>query len=571
MRRFKLSVKAVLVVSSLVALTGGCNHFAEPDVTPPTAAVSAIDSTAGFTFVEVAGSGVQFAYRNGEETNHCAILESLGGGISALDFDRDGWMDLCIPGGGIFTDDKRVIGLPTGLFRNRGDWHFTAAAEASGVATSPNYSHAAIVGDYNNDGFPDILLTGYGGVLLWTNLGDGTFVESAPRAELDAHRWSSTAAWGDLDGDGTLDLYIANYVDWSFDNDPICMIGMDTREICSPKRFEPLSDQVFYNNGDGTFRAAGDDAGLRADGKGLGVLIADFDNDGDVDVYTANDTTPNFLYLNDGQGQFEEVGMLRGTALDDQGVSNGSMGVDLCDYNKDGLVDLWVANFEVETFALYRNEGQAFFLHASQSAGVTAIGQLFVGFGTVCADFDRDGDEDIVVSNGHAVKYPRASPRRQLPLCLENRESRFYRSTFPPQSYFSQDHEGRGLTAVDFDNDGDLDLAVSHLNDPVALLRNDCQSGTWVGVQLIGVDSNRDAVGTRLLLQTDQGDIVRHVKGGGSYLSACDPRVYWGVADGTHIESLTIHWPSGTTQVISEPNAGRLLRIVEEPIHDDAL
>lgn len=232
------------------------------------------------------------------------------------------------------------------------------------------------------------------------------------------------------------------------------------------------------------------------------------------------------------------------------------------------LPDIWVANYEDEMFALYRNDGDAFFLHVSQPAGVTALGQLFVGFGTACMDFERDGDEDIVVANGHVIKYPRAASRRQRALYLENHQGQFHRATFPPESYFDRHHEGRGLAVADLDNDGDLDLAISHLNDPIALLRNECQEESWLGVQLIGVCSNRGSIGARLTLQTDKGILMRQIKGGGSHLSTSDPSVFWGLAEGAHVENLTIHWPGGKTQVIVSPETRHVLTVVE-PVNDE--
>lgn len=514
-------------------------------------------------------TGVDFTYRNGTEAGHCSILESLGGGIGSIDFDRDGQVDLCVSGGGLLTEDEQIQGLPAELFRNLGENRFEKVGEVSGIASTGNYTHGVAIADYDNDGFHDIVISGFRGSQLWLNRGDGTFQEAGETIGLASTRWTSCAAWGDFNQDGNLDLYVTNYVNWSFDNHLMCTVNENTREICPPKSFQPLPDQLFFSNGDGSLREVTGEVGLREDGKGLGVLLADVDNDLDLDIYIANDTTPNFLYLNDGNGKFNEDGFLRGVALDEQGFSNGSMGVDLCDFNRDGLCDIFVANYENESFALYRNEGNAFFVHVSQPTGITSLGELFVGFGSVCADFDRDGDEDVVVTNGHVVKYPRAATRRQVPLYLENNALRFRRATFSPESYFGRDHEGRGLAAADLDNDGDLDLVFSHLNDPIAILRNDVTEGDWLAVELTGVASNRDAIGTRLVLHTQLGQLVRQIKGGASYLSTGDRRVYWGFPQNTAIEKLTIHWPSGIVQEIVSPETGHILPVIELP-HQEA-
>jgi hypothetical protein len=332
-----------------------------------------------------------------------------------------------------------------------------------------------------------------------------------------------------------------------------------------------LPDVVYFSQGDGTFRDATEASGVAAAerrakaGKGLGVLVCDLDEDGDLDVYVCNDTTENYLFINDGRGVFREVGQLSGVALDDLGVPNGSMGVDVLDYNGDGRLDLWVANYEREAFALYRNEGQGQYLHASQSCGIGALGGLYVGFGTACFDMDHDGDEDIVVGNGHVIKYPTASPRRQRPLILLHEGGRYRRCDYPCGEYLSSAHEARGLAVGDLDQDGDLDFAVSHLNSPIALLTNETPTSDrhWLQVRLIGVRSPRDAIGARLILHTSQGDRVRQVKGGGSYLSQHAMLVHWGWPADVAVSGLSIRWPSGIEQRLTAVPTDRRLEVIE--------
>ncbi|MBI3862359.1 MAG: VCBS repeat-containing protein, partial [Planctomycetia bacterium] len=300
-------------------------------------------------FTEVAGaSGVKFMYRDGQEAGHFAILESLGGGVALFDFDGDGSLDIFLPGGGRYGENKEILGLPGALYRNAGNRSFLDVTRAAGVDEAPYYSHGAAVGDYNNDGFPDLLVTGYGGLQFYRNHGDGTFVEAARNAALDDTLWSSSAAWGDLNGDGVLDLYVAHYVNWSFENHPICSSGSDDqREVCPPKRFEGLPDVLYFGVGDGTFRDGSAEARLMPVGKppevsmfdcdkGLGVLLGDIDLDGDLDIYVANDTVPKFLYRNRGNGVFDEIGGQSGAALSEMATSDGSMGLDLGDFNGDG-------------------------------------------------------------------------------------------------------------------------------------------------------------------------------------------------------------------------------------------
>lgn len=520
-----------------------------------------------FQELEKAASGFQWTYRNGEEANQCAILESLGGGVGLLDYDGDRRLDVCVTGGGGVVE---LRSLPTGLFRNRDGQSFESIAGVAGLERAMHYTHGIAAADYDHDGWNDILLTGFGGLQLWRNLGDGTFVDATAISGLAADTlWSSSAAWGDFNGDGALDLYVAHYTDWSPANHPFCPGPQPgVREICGPREFNPLPDSLFLGNGDGTFRDATREAGLRPDGKGLGVVAGDVDADGDLDIYVANDTTENFLYINDGRGKFKEIGLLAGVATDDRGVPDGSMGVDIMDFNNDGRADLWAANYEREAFALYRNEDHGQFLHVSQSTGITALGGLFVGFGTAFIDIDLDGDEDALVANGHVIKYPRAAARRQPPLLLENRQGRFHRVLFPAQHYFSTAWESRGLATGDLDGDGRPDVAIAHVNEPSRILLNRSQdaaaSSRWLAVRLIGRDSNRNAIGARLVLHTSAGPQTRLIKGGGSYLSQSDYRVVWGVPASATIDRLEIDWPSGRRQTVN-PALHETQWVVEPP------
>ena len=518
----------------------------------------------GIRFSDVTSdSGVAFAYENGRKAGNYTMVESLGGGLAVSDFDRDGLPDLLFAGGGKF-DGEEILGLPASLFRNLGNLHFDNVTTAAADGFAPRvYNHAVLAADCDADGFTDFAITGYGGVQLWLNQGDGTFRESNGLAEDTL--WSSGGAWGDYNCDGHLDLYLTHYVDWSFDNHPYCPGSRPgQRDICPPRQFGPLPDRLYFSNGDGTFRGADKEIGLKPEGKGLGALAADVDHDGDVDIYVANDTTDNYLYINDGSGLFREFAMESGVAVDNMGIPNGSMGMDIFDFNRDGRVDIWVANYEREDFALYRNEGAAQFLHVSRTTGLSVLGGLFVGFGTACEDFDLDGDEDIVVANGHVILFPAASPLRQLPLVLENQDARFRRLRFAKGDYFEEAHEGRGLATGDLDRDGDADLVVSHLLDPVAVLRNDCKRpGRWLQARLVGVRSNRDGIGATLTLRTSAGNFVRQMIGGGSYLSTCEPIVTWGLEPDLTIDSLEVRWPSGAVSVMSAPEPGRRHTIVE--------
>ena len=561
------------VLISLVALGlgGGCDRWSPEAKTPSTEVPSSIDAIKPpppLPFVERARSlGIDFSYSSGAEVDLCTMVESLGGGVAWFDYDRDGWEDLAAAGGGQLAPQS-ISGLPCQLFRNLQGERFEAVGKQAGIESAELYTHGIAVGDYDNDGFPDFLVTGYGAPQLWHNLGDGTFQEVASAAGIVDERWSSSAGWADVNRDGFLDVYIAHYVDWSFENHPVC-IAPDgkTRETCPPRNFSPVPHVLYLGRGDGTFEDVSAQAGLRHDGKGLGVLLFDADVDGDVDIYVANDTTDNFLYINDGQGHFSEEALARGAALDDQGMPNGSMGVDLCDFNSDGRPDLWVANYEREAFALYRNDGTGHYLHVSQRFGITDLGGLFVGFGTACEDFDADGDTDMVVANGHVIKYPTASPRRQLPLLLLFDGKRFRRRPAPPGEYFGQPHEGRGLATADFDRDGDLDIAISQLNEPIALLENQFhEQNHWIEVQLIGIRSNRDAVGARVELKTDGKTFVRQITGGASYLSHSSRILHFPLPDQSLPRTLKVYWPAGSMQSVEATSLdGRVTLVEPEP------
>jgi len=526
------------------------------------------DVTTTAHFVEkTSQAGVHFTYRNGQEAGHRSILESLGGGVALFDFDADGDLDLFCPGGGEFGENQTVRGRTPAFFRNEGSWQFTEITKQAGVTSAPYYSHGGAVGDYDNDGFRDLLVTGYGGLLLCRNQGDGTFEAVTTTANLHDRLWSSSAAWGDVDGDGYLDLYVVHYVNWSFENHPFCPASKPgQREVCPPRLFDALADTFYLSNGDGTFRDVSQEIGLREDGKGLGVLMADVDLDGDLDVYVGNDTVPNFLYRNDGEGRLEEVALTSGTAQSDLGMSDGSMGVDLGDFNLDGLPDLWVANYEHESFALYRNEGNGVFQHVSRATGVSAVGGLYVGWGTAFFDFDRDGDEDIFTSNGHVIRFPVTAPLRQEPLLFENQAGKgFLNVASAAGPYLAAPHMGRGVALGDVDDDGDQDLAVSHTNEPLALLSNEsANQNHWLSLRLIGRRSNRDAVGTVVRIRTAGGEQMRQVKGGASYASSSDLRVFFGLGEQRQVDRIEIRWPAGETQLLSGVPADRT-SIVHEP------
>ena len=472
-------------------------------------------------------TGIRFTYRNGEDTaTHLSILESLGGGVGLIDYDGDGRLDVFLTGGGTFAgpDKKEIVGSPCKLFRNLGGGKFEDATTKAGLdklagGKSWFYTHGVAVGDYDRDGWPDLLVSGWGRVALFHNETDGKggrkFVDVSESAGLDnGITWATSAAFADLDGDGYPDLYVCQYVDWSFANHPACTYDGKTPDICPPKKFKGLPDKVYRNTGTGKFVDVSDAAGLNAGdraGKALGVIVVDVDQDGKPDVYVANDTVANFLYVNQstpGKIRFAELGLSAGVALDDRGVPNGSMGLDAGDPERTGKPSLWVTNYENELHALYRNEStpnRLSFRYRSAQAGIAVIGQRYVGWGTAFLDADLDGWEDLFVANGHVIHHPlgQGAARKQHPVLLLNRDGKFREGSKQLQSYGENAHLARGVAAGDLDNDGRIDFVISHMNEPATVLRGiggkDCH---WIGVRLEGKDQ-ACIVGAKAVWETD--------------------------------------------------------------------
>jgi hypothetical protein len=518
-----------------------------------------------------AASGIDFTYRNGEEANNLAILEALGGGVGLIDYDGDGLLDIFLTGGGYFDgpDKKTVKGQPCRLYKNLGNLEFTDVTTQAGLDRPLFYSHGVSVCDYDKDGWPDLLVTGYGRVALFRNVAGPNktraFVEVTRGAGLDmAHSWCTSAGWADFDADGWPDVYICQYVNWSWANNPACgaFYGKAPRDICPPGRFQALPHKLFRNTGAGRFIDVTAAAGIHVpsddhdSGKGLGVVIVDIDGDGKPDIYVANDTSGNSLYLNRSTRRsmqretirFEEVGIQVGVARNGAGGSQGSMGVDAGDPFGTGVPALWVTNFEGELHALYRNDldrGRPLFHFATSAAGIAAIGPHYVGFGTGFVDLDNDGWEDIFIANGHVARYPYPGKVRQNPVVLLNQGQGTFKQTKAAGDYCRMGHRGRGVAIGDLDNDGRPDLVISHVQEPVAILRNVADSGNhWLGVKLATGDQ-RNVVGAKLVLEANGRKLTRFAKGGGSYLSASDTRHLFGLGKDDRSGKLTVHWPTG--------------------------
>jgi len=504
-------------------------------------------------------SGVHFSYRNGRESGRYHILESLGGGVALLDFDRDGDLDLFFTGGGEISasDPVQVAGRSNALFRNDGDWNFFEITKTAGLDEPTGYSHGCTAADYDGDGWIDLLVCCYGGCRLYRNTGQGTFQDVTKTVGLDCPGWNTMAAFADVDGDGWDDLYVVRYLDWTPAMDRICRGTRGVRDICSPGLFAPAGDHLFRNLGNGRFEDITARAGLRPDGKGLGVVATDIDGDGRVDFYVANDECDNHLYLNTSGLPLEEVGLAAGVATNEYGVHDGSMGVDLGDFDADGRPDLFVTNFEQEDNALYRQLEQASFTQATVSSGLAGHSRPLVGFGTACADFDQDGWLDLFVANGHVFYHTGQSPYRQPAQLFRNRNGqRFENNSTSAGGYFRDTHVGRGAAIGDLDNDGDLDLIIVHQNAEASLLRNTTPPRPFLRLHLAGRQGSRSAIGARLSIRYQGRTIVRWIKSGAGYFSRFDPRVLLPAVDSQAVD-VRVDWP-GPTEPRSEHFRGLL-------------
>ena len=520
-----------------------------------------------------ADSGISFEYQNGQQLWLVAMIESNGGGLGWIDYDRDGNWDLFLPGGGLLNSDRQPIMVPNGLYRQIASQAdsahlFSPVAERAYVQDGVCYSFGVAVGDYNADGFSDMFITGWGGQQLLCNLGDGTFQDVTDLAGFSHRGWSSSAAWLDADNDGDLDLYIAHYGVWTPETDKRCTNSTGQLDRCAPADYVGEPDELWINQGDGSFLDRSREF-KEFEYRGIGVLAADFDHDGDTDIYVSNDEDPNMLFDNRGESQFQQIAAQSGTALGSRSIVDGSMGLALGDFDGNLKPDMLVTNYQNEYCELYLNQGNQYFTLGTRSSGLMALGQAVVGWGTAFADLDLDGDEDLLVIAGHTSRNPIKSSNLQKPYLLENKDSKRLVSVGESSGdFFGQVHAGRGMALADYDNDGDLDFAVSMIEQPTELLRNDSPKGNYLLVDLIGRQVNRDAIGAWLELELTGGKRpgakqIRHRFGGGSYASTHASTLHIGLGDATGVSKLTVHWPGGKTDSLTDLLPNQRLCVIE--------
>ena len=506
----------------------------------------------GPLFVDVADDAGLHRPHVGGTAEKGYIVEAKGGGVAVLDAEGDGDLDLYWVNGATLEDP---LGAGNALYRNDGKEGFRDVAASAGVV-GRGWGMGALAADFDNDGDSDLHVTCLTHNLLFRN-DSGRFAEWGSRAGVDLPLWSTGAAAGDYDLDGDLDLYVANYVD--FDPDSVAHLGTRWKGVpafIGPLGLRALPDCLYRNEGD-RFTDVSAPSGVTGvdPGYGLGVLFADLDVDGDADLYVANDSSPNFLFSNDSRGRFSEAGLGARASHGAMGNAQAGMGVAAGDFDGDGLPDLLVTNFDDDYNTLYQNRGGATFEDVSFAAGLGREGLPFVGFGAAFLDYDRDADLDLFVANGHV--YPQIdtsgtnSTYAQADHLFANVSGRFERVLHDGSDPFGPPRVSRGAAALDFDDDGDLDLFVAHLDDRPALYRNDAAGGNWLGLRLVGVRSNREGIGARVAVHAGGQRQVRESRRGSSFLGSEDPRLHFGLGGAALVDSLTVHWPGGGVQVLT--------------------
>ena len=520
------------------------------------------------TFTDVTKeSGVTFQHEDGRSYKKY-FVETLGSGIALFDYDNDNDVDIYLVNGTNLDSPDTTTDAANRLYRNSGTGHFVDVTEASGVGHH-GYGVGVCVADYDNDGWLDLYVTNFGSNVLYRNNGDGTFTDRTAEAGVQVLDWSAGCAFADVDADGDLDLYVANYVNFSVETHTPCRVN-GILVYCSPRVYDGVKDIFFRNNDDGTFTEDTENAGFdNLAARGLGVTFADYDADGDADLYVANDADANFLYNNDGNGRFREQSQYSGVALSEHGLVENGMGVAFGDYDNDTWLDLVVTNFQHQTNTLYHSDDGEFFTDQTYSSGTGDISLPYLAWGVNLFDFDHDGFQDIFIANGHihdnVTLIDSSTTYAQLNhLFRNNRNGTFTDVTTESGSGLALQRSSRGSAVGDIDNDGDLDLVVSNVGKGVDILRNDGghRSGNWINLKLVGTVSNRAAIGARVLIKGSDYHQIREVRSGSSYLSHNDLRLHFGVGTQEKVE-LEIRWQHGTIQRFEDVPVNRFLKIVE--------
>ena len=541
------------------------------------AAAPASGATPGL-FVDITQkSGVNFRYQ-ASHTSKKYLIETMGPGVALFDYDNDGRLDIFLVNGAPLDDPTPLGTIPkksgaafwNRLYHQKADGAFEDVTQKAGLQ-GEGYGMGVAVGDYDNDGYEDLYVTGFGGNHLYHNNGNATFTDVTAKAGVAGSGWSTSAAWVDLDGDGNLDLVVLRYLDWDF-ADVWCGEHREGyRAYCHPENFKAVPPLVYHNNGDGTFKEVAAKLGLAKPAKGLGVAFEDYNKDGHLDLFFANDSMLEYLYHNKGDGTFEEVGLTAAVAADADGRTYAGMGVDFADYQNTGWPSLLVTDLANQRYSLYENNRDGSFNYVSQETGIGKMTLLHSGWGVRFFDYDNDGWKDLMIAQGHdldtiELTAPTLRYREHLLLAHNDRGKGFTDVSNESGEVFQQNWVGRGLATGDLDNDGRLDAVVTTNDGPAYLLHNEIATNNhWLLLKLVGHKSNRDAIGAQIKISTSDGPQYAMVTTAGSYLSSGDKRVHFGLGKQTQVSTIEIRWPSGITQTLKDVRADQILQI-DEPV-----
>jgi enediyne biosynthesis protein E4 len=527
-------------------------------------------------FIETS-SALGINFRNlASHTSNKYLIETMAPGVALFDYDNDGRLDIFVVNGAPLADltPKGAIPRKTGpkywnrLYHQKQDGTFEDVTEKAGLQ-GVGYGMGVAVGDYDNDGYEDLYVTAYGGNKLYHNNGDGTFADVTEKAGVGGSGWSTSAAWVDLDGDGLLDLVVLRYLTWEFDDIWCGERKEGYRAYCHPDYFKPIAPLVYHNDGNGHFTEVSEKIGMAKPGKGLGIAIADYDGDGHIDLFVANDSMSEFLYHNKGNGTFEEVALVSGVAVDGEGHTFAGMGVDFADYDNDGLPDLVITDLATQMYALYRNDGDGTFTYESYPSGLGRMTMTHSGWGVRFLDYDNDGWKDLLIAQGHdldtiQLTFPNLRYREPM-LLARNTGHGFEDVSAEAGSVFRQAWVGRGMAIGDIDNDGRVDAVVTTNDGPLYVLHNATPTPNhWLILKLVGHRSNRDAIGAVVRVVAGRVTQVATVTTASSYLSSSDKRLHFGLGTETAAATIEIRWPSGIRQTLKNVRGDQILQ-VDEP------